>query len=167
HADAGLVLSCRACSAPTGEEMRYCSACGEPLHDDVSPRPRRRDSEVLATGTVLGSYRLLEVIGEGGMGRVYLAEHTRLGRKVALKMLRSKFSDNAESVRRFFAEARAVNRIAHENIVEVTDFVTDEDGTCYYIMELLSGQTLADAQREAPLSLERSLEISLQVANAL
>ncbi|HUS64133.1 MAG TPA: serine/threonine-protein kinase [Kofleriaceae bacterium] len=161
------MLSCRACHAPSGDDMRYCPTCGESLHDDV-PSRTRRDSQVLPAGTVVGSYKLIEVIGEGGMGRVYLAEHTRLGRKVALKMLRSKFSSNAESVKRFFAEARAVNKIAHENIVEVTDFITGDDGTSYYIMELLTGGSLGETiHAEGPLPLERVLHIMIQVTNAL
>jgi serine/threonine protein kinase len=162
------MLSCRACHASSGDDMRYCGTCGEPLHDEVPSRAKPRDSGILEAGTVLGSYKLLDVLGEGGMGRVYLAEHTRLGRRVALKMLRSKFSSNPESIRRFFGEARAVNKIAHENIVEVTDFVTKDDGTSYYIMELLNGKSLYDQIKAQPvMELGRSLDIAIQVANAL
>ena len=162
------MLSCRACHATSGDDMRYCGTCGEPLHDDVPVRSKPRESRVLPSGTVVGSYKLLQVLGEGGMGRVYLAEHTRLGRKVAIKMLRSKFSSNPESIKRFFGEARAVNKIAHENIVEVTDFVTEDDGNSYYIMELLTGKSLYDQLKEGGvMPLERSLAISIQVANAL
>jgi serine/threonine-protein kinase len=162
------MLSCRACHATSGDDMRYCGTCGEPLSDEVPARARARESRVLPAGTVVGSYKLLEVLGEGGMGRVYLAEHTRLGRRVALKMLRSKFSSNPESIKRFFGEARAVNKIAHENIVEVTDFVTEEDGNSYYIMELLKGKSLYDQLKaDGLMPLERSLSIAIQVANAL
>ena len=162
------MLSCRACHATSGDEMRYCGTCGEPLHDDVPLRAKPRESRVIPAGTVIGSYKLLEVLGEGGMGRVYLAEHTRLGRKFAIKMLRSKFSSNPESIKRFFGEARAVNKIAHENIVEVTDFVSEEDGTSYYIMELLTGKSLYDQLKsDGVMPLERSLSIAIQVANAL
>ncbi len=162
------MLSCRACHATSGDDMRYCGTCGEPLHDDVPVRSKPRESRVLPSGTVVGSYKLLQVLGEGGMGRVYLAEHTRLGRKVAIKMLRSKFSSNPESIKRFFGEARAVNKIAHENIVEVTDFVTEDDGNSYYIMELLTGKSLYDQLKEGGvMPLERSLAIAIQVAGAL
>ena len=160
--------TCRSCDAHSTDDLRYCGSCGEPLRDDAPAKQRARQSDVIPSGTQVGSYRLLEVIGEGGMGRVYLAEHVRLGRKVALKMLRSKYSQNPEAVRRFFTEARAVNRIAHENIVEVTDFVSDPEGSSYYIMELLTGQTLYDLlDKERHLPLERALSISIQVANAL
>ena len=162
------MVTCRICDAHSADELRYCGACGAPLRDDVPARPRGRASEVIPTGTEVGSYRLLEVLGEGGMGRVYLAEHIRLGRKVALKMLRSKYSENPDAVRRFFTEARAVNRIAHENIVEVTDFNSEPDGTSYYIMEVLTGESLFELlQREPVLPLRRALAIACQVANAL
>ncbi|HTE49915.1 MAG TPA: protein kinase [Kofleriaceae bacterium] len=160
--------TCRLCDAHSTDDLRYCGSCGEPLRDDVAPRPRSRPSEVIPAGTEVGSYRLLDVLGEGGMGRVYLAEHIRLGRKVALKMLRSKYSQNPEAVRRFFTEARAVNRIAHENIVEVTDFVSEPDGASYYIMEFLTGHSLYEVlNQERHLPLQRALAIAGQVANAL
>ncbi len=162
------MLSCRACHATSGDDMRYCGTCGEPLHDDVPVRAKPRESRVLPAGTVVGSYKLIQVLGEGGMGRVYLAEHTRLGRKVAIKMLRSKFSSNPESIKRFFGEARAVNKIAHENIVEVTDFVTEEDGNSYYIMELLNGKSLYDELKSGGvMPFDRSLPVAIQVAGAL
>jgi serine/threonine-protein kinase len=159
--------TCRLCDASAADDVHYCASCGEPLREEVAAR-KRRPSEVLPSGTPVGSYRLLEVIGEGGMGRVYLAEHVRLGRRVALKMLRSKYSQNPDAVRRFFTEARAVNRIAHENIVEVTDFVSEPGGASYYIMELLTGQNLFDVMHhEVVVPLPRSLTIAAQVANAL
>ena len=83
-------------------------------------------------------------------------------------MLRSKFSSNPESIRRFFGEARAVNKIAHENIVEVTDFVTEADGNSYYIMELLNGKSLYDQLKiEGVMPLDRALPIAIQVTGAL
>src|ERR1035437_1152179 len=88
-------------------------------------------------GTVVGSYRLLGLLGQGAMGQVFLAEHTKIGRKVALKMLRQEHGADATAIRRFFSEAQAVNRISHENIVEITDFVENLGGDNYFIMELL------------------------------
>ena len=135
--------------------------------DDRASLTRHETAELSVPGTVLGSYRLLELIGEGGMGRVYLAEHARLGRKVALKLLRSELGANAQLVSRFFAEARAVNRICHENIVEITDFIENEGGDNYYIMEFLPGQNLHEVAQRGLLSLERTLGIAVQVCSAL
>jgi serine/threonine-protein kinase len=94
--------------------------------------------------------------------------HTRLERHVAIKVLRSEHANKTNLVRRFFQEARAANQIAHENIVEITDLVTDEDGRCYIIMELLSGESLEAVQdRDGILPLGRSLSIARQVCSAL
>ncbi len=135
-----------------------CDGCGRLL----------RSSSVREPGTVLGSYRLIELLGEGGMGMVYLAEHTKLGRKVAVKILRSEYSENPQAVHRFFAEARAVNKISHQNIVEITDFVENPGSDNYYIMELLKGSTLsAVIDNDGIQPLARSVGIMLQVASAL
>jgi serine/threonine-protein kinase len=117
---------------------------------------------------VIGSYRLLELLGEGGMGFVYLAEHVRLGRRVAIKMLRSRYATNPVAVKRFFREARAVNQIRNENIVEITDFIEQEGEDSYYIMELLEGESVADIlERDGFLPLDRVLAIVIQICDAL
>jgi serine/threonine-protein kinase len=87
----------------------------------------------------IGTYRLIRKIGEGGMGAVYLAEHTLLGRQAALKVLRPELSRHEEVVRRFFNEAKAVTRIADPGIVQVFDFGYATDGSAYIVMELLDG----------------------------
>src|SRR5262245_15486107 len=107
------------------------------------------DEKTRRIGGVVGSYRPNDRLGEGGMGWVYLAEHVRLGRRVALKMLRPELAATPQVVRRFFAEARAVNRILHENIVEITDFVEGVDN--YFIMELLRGRDLRSIMAEEGL----------------
>src|SRR4051812_5344090 len=94
-------------------------------------------------GKTLGHYQLHAVVGEGGMGRVYLGEHKLIGRKVAIKVLSPEVAGDAEVVARFFTEARAVNDIRHPNIVEVTDFGSFE-GQPFIVMEYLEGETLAD-----------------------
>ena len=84
------------------------------------PIPRATDDPEHRLGSVLGSYRVEELLGKGGMGYVYRAEHIRLGREVALKLLRSDYARRRDSVARFFQEARTVNRVRHRNIVDVT-----------------------------------------------
>jgi serine/threonine protein kinase len=170
--------TCPRCSADCEERSPRCARCGAVLTSGISPSrgiasPEPRDvardfSQDYDIGTILGSYRLLELIGEGGMGRVFLAEHVRLGRKVAVKMLLSEYGGNTEAVRRFFAEARAVCQISHENIIEISDFVENDLGRSYYVMELLRGVTLAELiKREKVLPLTRTLEIATQVSSAL
>src|SRR5690606_25780019 len=102
------------------------------------------------------------------MGIVYLASHTRLGRRFEIKVLRSEYQDNPQAIRRFFAEARAVNKIAHPNIVEVTDFVERPGEDNYYVMELLEGTSLAVLIEAGGVpTLDRSIAIMTQLAEAL
>ena len=98
-------------------------------------------SERLANGTVLGSYRITGWLGSGGMGDVYVAEHVALGRRVALKRLRRAHALDRDALSRFFAEARAVNLIRHENIVQVIDYGRFDD-LSYIAMEFVEGLDL-------------------------
>jgi len=121
-------------------------------------------------GKTMGKFQLLELIGEGGMGKVYLAEHTKIGRMAAIKMLRPKYAKRKDIVHRFFQEARAVNQIRHDNIVQITDFVEGEGqaGHTYLVMELLTGDNLGDLLRRGesvdPL---RALDIFIQICSAV
>jgi serine/threonine-protein kinase len=156
--------ACPKCGTKYPDEVTFCSKDGTQLSDlDKVTRSLARDE-----GTVLGSYRLVKLLAEGGMGRVYLAEHTRLGRKVALKLLRSEYASNAPAIKRFFREARTVNDINHENIIEITDFFEKEGGDNYYIMELLKGRSLTDVLKEqGALPMPRVIDIGVQVCKAL
>jgi eukaryotic-like serine/threonine-protein kinase len=117
--------------------------------------------------TVIGNYQLLREIGEGGVGKVYEAVHTQLGRKVAIKVLRGEVV-RPETVTRFFNEARAVNEIHHPNIVEIEDFVTTPAGEHYTVMELLVGQDLRSViNREGRVDPQRVAAIGAQIAGAL
>jgi eukaryotic-like serine/threonine-protein kinase len=122
----------------------------------------------LHEGDVLGSYQLERLLGEGSMGRVFQARHVRLGRQVALKVLRPTFAHDSTFVQRFFQEARAVNQINHEHIVEIFDFVEDpQHGHVYCVMELLRGQCLSDLMKEEQLSVLRIRRMAVQVCAAL
>jgi serine/threonine protein kinase len=132
------------------------------------PRPPANvDSEVDGhIGTTLGSYRVVEVIGKGGMGYVFRAEHVKLGREVALKLLRSDYAQRRDAVARFFQEARTVNRVRHRNIVDVTDFVELDDGITFIIMEFLRGQSLGKWSRNK-IELPRALNVLVQICDGL
>jgi serine/threonine protein kinase/HD-like signal output (HDOD) protein len=118
-------------------------------------------------GTTIGPYKVVGVIGAGGMGRVYQAEHTFIGRKAAIKVLGGDVAPGEDAVSRFVTEARAVNQIRHPNIVEVTDYGTVE-GSPYIVMEYLEGETLADRiERDGLLDPEPAVHIARQVASAL
>src|SRR5205807_4529295 len=101
-------------------------------------------SPMIAVGQTIGNYTITAKLGEGGMGVVYLAEHPVIGKKVALKAIHPELSRNAEVVSRFVTEAKSVNQIGHEHIVDIAGFGTTPEGEFYFIMEFLQGEQLAD-----------------------
>src|SRR5690349_8779316 len=132
-------------------------------------RRRRYDPlSVLSEGQAIGNYRILNKIGTGGMGAVYLAEHPLIGKKVALKVIHRELAGNKEVVQRFFQEAKAVTRINHEHIVEIHDFGVTPEGDHFYIMEYLEGKTLAHViAHDRVMDVMRALHITAQIASAL
>ena len=123
---------------------------------------------MIASGQSIGSYRILQKIGTGGMGAVYLAEHPLIGKKVALKVIHRELASNKEVVQRFFQEAKAVTKIGNEHIIEIHDFGQTAEGDHFYIMEYLEGQTLAGVlASDRVLDIMRALHIAAQVAAAL
>jgi serine/threonine protein kinase len=123
----------------------------------------------LTAGQAFGNYRILSRVGVGGMGLVFLAEHPHIGKKVALKVIHRELAGNKEVVSRFLNEARAVNQIGNEHIVEIHDFGQTDDGEHFFIMEYLEGRTLAMelARLDRGLAVPRALHIGAQIASAL
>jgi HD-like signal output (HDOD) protein/tRNA A-37 threonylcarbamoyl transferase component Bud32 len=117
-------------------------------------------------GATLGNYKVASLLGQGGMGSVYLAEHTLIGRQVAIKVLDPQVAGHPDIVSRFFVEARAVNEIRHPNIVEVTDLGL-HTGHPYIVMEYLRGETLESRLARGRLSEVETVRIARQVASAL
>jgi serine/threonine-protein kinase len=123
---------------------------------------------VIAAGQTVGNYRILNKIGTGGMGAVYLAEHPLIGKRVALKVIHRELAGNRDVVSRFFQEARSVNKIGNEHIVEIHDFGVTPEGDHFFIMEYLEGRTLASIlSREKALDIMRALHVGAQIAAAL
>ena len=120
----------------------------------------------LSAGTRLGPYEILAPLGSGGMGEVYRARDTRLGREVAVKVLPESLSDDAGALARFEREARAVAALSHPNILAIFDFGT-QGGTAYAVMELLRGSTLREALDCGALPQSRAIEFALQIAKGL
>jgi serine/threonine protein kinase len=121
---------------------------------------------MIAPGQSLGSYRVLSTLGRGGMGEVYLAEDSRLGRKVALKLLPSSFSTDPERLARFEREARAASGLNHPNILTIYE-VGSFGGRQFIAAEYVEGETLRERQRHSPLKLAEVLDLAIQVASAL
>src|SRR3954462_8862484 len=111
-------------------------------------------------------YRILEKLGSGGMGEVYLAEDTRLGRKVALKLLAEELTQNRDRLSRFDQEAYAASALNHPNILTIYE-MGDENGRHYIATEFIDGKTLRAHLSGAPMDLIDVLDVAIQIAGAL
>ncbi|HEV2664272.1 MAG TPA: serine/threonine-protein kinase, partial [Blastocatellia bacterium] len=140
----------------------------EPLNETSNKSTRS-----LIAGSRIGAYQLLEPLGRGGMGEVHLALDTRLGRKVAVKLLPARFTTDAGRVRRFAQEARSVSALNHPNIItihEIGKVRTEAGDTHYIVTEYVEGETLRQRMANAPqgrLSLVDALDVAAQIATAL
>ena len=120
----------------------------------------------LVTGTRLGAYEIIGQLGAGGMGEVYRATDTKLGRDVAIKTLPAPLASDKERLARFEREAKLLAALNHPHIASV--FGLDEhEGTLYIAMELVEGETLEDKLRAGPLPLTDALQLALELAEAL
>jgi serine/threonine-protein kinase len=119
-------------------------------------------------GEQFGNYRAIELLGEGGMGAVYLAEHPGIGRRVAVKVLHKNYIRDDQLLARFLNEARAANAIRHPNIIEILDSGVIADGTPFLVMELLEGESLGTRlRRTGALPVATALDFAYQTASAL
>jgi serine/threonine protein kinase len=120
----------------------------------------------LSVGTKLGPYEILGAIGAGGMGEVYRASDTRLGREVALKIVPGSFAGDADRLRRFEQEARAVATLNHPNILAVFD-IGQYEGSPFLVSELLEGESLRETLDRGPLAQRKTIEYGVQIAHGL
>ena len=120
----------------------------------------------LAPGTKIEHYVILSPLGAGGMGEVYLAEDTRLHRKLALKLLSAEFTQDETRVRRFQQEARAASALNHPNIITIFE-IGQSEGRHFIATEFIDGQTLRDRMNKDPLRLREAINIAIQVGRAL
>ncbi len=117
---------------------------------------------------LLDRYRIISRLGAGGMGVVYLAEHVTIRKRCAIKVLSDEYANKPDIVDRFLQEARAASMIAHENVVEITDYGQTPSGSVFFVMEMLQGEDLAGTiEREGSLPWERVQPIILQICRAL
>jgi serine/threonine protein kinase len=152
------VFVCPECGAAQGQ-AGFCPSDGTPL------APIGDDALL---GAQIGAYRVARLLGVGGMGRVYKGVHPQIGSRVAIKVLSRECSDRRDLVERFFAEAKAVNVIRHENIVNVLDLATLPDGRPYIVMEYLDGAPLASAiEAGLPLPIGGVARLASEVLDAL
>ncbi len=161
--------------------MRVCPECHHRTEHDICPRDRAMtiDEALLASGRdpfigrlVADRYRLIDLLGKGGMGRVYAAEQVAMRRRVAVKVIRSSTFDDGQALRsmtgRFQREVYAASRLQHPNTIRVFDFGSTEDGAMYLVMEYRQGRTLdIELKRNDRLEPRRMLRIAAQVCWSL
>jgi len=152
---------CPRCGAEYPANARFCETDGTALRFVMGGTD-------LEGSIVADRYLILKKLGEGGMGRVYLAEHVKMGRKSALKVLHPGMVKNLDAITRFNREAANASRISHANVAAVYDFGETADGLIYLAMEYVDGQSLGSViERHGPLSPKRAAEIVRQTAEAL
>ncbi|HCF62110.1 MAG TPA: hypothetical protein DFS52_29475, partial [Myxococcales bacterium] len=148
-----------------GADLRGLGDAGETLVGDKAPR---RSGAWRPGALIERRYRLQEKLGEGGMGAVYKAEHVRMGKTVALKLLRADAALDRTALKRFQQEARIVSRLTHPNTVSVFDFGEADDGALYMAMEYVPGRDLALLlEEEGALPERRAVAITAQVLRSL
>lgn len=151
---------------------------GEPTDNSVKTRPSQGDEadaqvassqkDVMFGAVLADRYRVLELIGKGGMGKVYLAEHVAIRKKVAIKVLSQSYCHRPDQVKRFLREAQAASTIEHDNVIDIFDYGETDNGSVFFAMELLEGLDLGGVLREdTRLPWPRARPIFLQIARAL
>jgi serine/threonine protein kinase len=131
-------------------------------------RPLLKSESMIDVGQTVGNYNVVSKLGDGGMGIVFLAEHPVIGSKVALKAIHPHLARSADVVSRFVTEARVVNQIGHDHIVNITDFGHTPAGDFYFLMEYLQGDMLSEwINGNGALPPARALHIAAQIADAL
>ncbi len=161
-----LERNCPRCGKVFTGTLEFCPEDGSRLVD-YTIRSKPKDDEMV--GRVLdGKYRIESVLGRGGMGVVYAGLHTILGKRVAIKILRVQFEDDADILSRFTQEARAASAIGSAHIIDITDFGEVEGGAAYFVMEYLDGEPLsAFMKRTGPVAPDRAVSIVEQICRGL
>src|SRR5688572_14667186 len=120
----------------------------------------------MESGIQLGHYKILSPLGRGGMGEVWKARDTKLGREVALKMLPEQFAKHEDRLARFSREAKLLASLNHPSIAAIYG-LEEHNGSRFLVLELVAGETLAGRLKHGPLTIEESIQIALQIAEAL
>jgi serine/threonine protein kinase len=165
-------MKCPKCNSENTDTARFCNNCATSLFKADNIRPSFTQTlespvQVVARGSVFSSrYEILEKIGEGGMGEVYLALDRNLDRKVAIKILPGAFADDKERLSRFEREAKLLAVLNHPNIATIHG-LEESDGRRFIVMELAEGEALRTRLNGGPLEVGETLELCRQITEAL
>ncbi|MEO7092411.1 MAG: serine/threonine-protein kinase, partial [Polyangiales bacterium] len=138
-----------------------------PPSADRPPKVVAKDDDPMIGSVIAGRYRVDRRLGEGGMGAVYLVEHTLMRKKLALKVLHREMCSQTEIVARFEREAMAAAHIDHPNVAGATDFGKLEDGSFYLVLEYVEGTSLRTIIDKGPMAPSRSVHVTVQILAAL
>jgi eukaryotic-like serine/threonine-protein kinase len=162
------LLVCPTCRTSFEGGEQFCPRDGSPLGGSTPSGQGKTNGTDPLIGRVLGGrYRLVERLGQGGMGTVYRALHTLMDKRVAVKILRAELSSDSEAVARFHREARSASRLDHDHCIRVTDFGQSDDGQLFLVMELLDGESLGNVTRKGRVPPSRAAAIGAAIAEAL
>src|SRR6059036_868970 len=154
---------CPVCSTEYADDVKFCPSDGQTLRSAAPGGASDLVGQVIAD-----RYHVTKKLGEGGMGQVYLAEHVKMGRRSAIKVMNPAMVHDPDAVARFNREASNASRITHPNVCAIYDFGETPDGLIYLAMEFIEGEPLTDLlEREGALLVPRAVTIFLQVAEAL
>jgi len=160
-------MTCTETGLLTGKSGSPAMSTNPPRTQDTGREPPRLPRARLEPGTLLGDWQIEGVIGIGGMGTVYSAVHRVIGKRSAIKVVRADACANPVTRERFVQEARVANSIGHPNIVDIFHIGTLDDDRPYLVMELLLGRTLGRRMADGRVSPDESIEILLQICDAL
>ena len=165
-------MKCPQCSSDIGDDSKFCKECGTDITSAEEAQPLFTETlespaYVVAQGTVFAErYEILEKIGEGGMGEVYLAVDTNLDRQVAVKVLPAAFAEDAERLARFEREAKLLAVLNHSNIAAIYG-LEESEGQRFLVLELVEGETLKAKLDKGPMEIEEALDLCRQITEGL
>lgn len=158
------MLICPQCRTLYPNTEKHCARDNIALQSALSVVGQDTDAPKTLFGGIVGNYRLLDRLGEGGMGVVYEGMHLSLQKVVAIKVIHKEKAKDAESLERFFQEARAIAKVENHHIVQISDFGCTQDGRPYLVMERLQGKPLPSETR---LTISRAASIAKQICRGL
>ena len=162
-------MKCPKCHFDHAETAAFCTSCGTSLvsPEDISISATKTIISPLSQGSfIAGKYRIIEKLGEGGMGVVYKAEDTSLDREVALKFLPPGLTRDPIAKERFIREAKAAAALSHPNICTIYE-IDEADEKSFIAMEYIEGQIIQEKIKKGPLDLREILDIAIQTAQGL
>jgi len=159
-----MSIKCSKCHADNPETQKFCGECGAQLASAAARSVTKTLKTPAPSKTIAGKYKILEKLGEGGMGVVYKVKDTRLDRTVALKFLSLELTQDKDAKKRFIQEAQAAAALNHPQICTIYE-IDEANNQTFIAMEYIEGQSLKDKLKTGPLDINEAKDIALQEAH--